>query len=135
MRDGWVWPTGGPVAVTRGFDPPAQRWLPGHRGVDLALAPGSSVLSPAAGVVAFAGTVAGVGVVSIDHPNGVRTTFQPVAAVVTEGQAVAAGQPIGTLLPGHENDALHFGARIGKDHYINPLTLLVGRVHLKPWDA
>lgn len=92
--------TGGrtPSRVTRGFDPPAHDWLPGHRGVDLAAAPGTPVLAAAAGTVAFAGQVAGTPVVSIDHADGLRTTYQPVRASVRRGQEVAGGERIGVLV-------------------------------------
>ena len=36
----WTWPLSGTPVVLRAFDPPAQRWLAGHRGVDLAAEPG-----------------------------------------------------------------------------------------------
>ena len=39
------WPLDGSPAVVRGFDPPPQPWLPGHRGVDLAAPPGAVVRS------------------------------------------------------------------------------------------
>ena len=44
-----------PVTVVRPFDPPAQRWLPGHRGVDLRTTVGARVRAAGAGRVAFAG--------------------------------------------------------------------------------
>lgn len=128
------WPTGGPVAVIRGFDPPAVPWAAGHRGVDLALPPGSTVVAAGAGRVVYAGTLAGRGVVSIEHPSGMRTTYEPVTASVSRGNAVAAGQPIGTLDGGHCPDGcLHLGARHGKDHYIDPLSLFAEiKVRLVP---
>ncbi|WP_017177017.1 M23 family metallopeptidase [Actinomyces timonensis] len=135
-RTRYVWPTGGPVAVVEGFDPPAVVWGSGHRGVDLALAAGSPVRAAGAGTVAFAGMVAGRPVVSIDHAGGIRTTYEPVEASVSAGEAVSAGQVIGTLAPGHRSDgvdALHWGARTGKKSYINPLRLLRPPViRLKP---
>src|SRR6266511_2751994 len=91
------WPLAGTPVVTRPFQPPPQPWLPGHRGVDLAGVPDEVVLAAGAGVVAFAGTVAGTGVVSIDHPGGLRTTYEPVSPTVHKGQSVGVGQPIGTL--------------------------------------
>lgn len=133
-RKGWIWPTGRPVRVLRGFRPPAKRWLAGHRGVDLAAEVGSPVVSPAAGIVAFAGEVAGVGVVSVDHADGVRSTFQPVRPLVAAGENVAAGTPLGILVAGHDADSLHLGARMGSDTYVNPLRFIVGPVILKPWD-
>ena len=125
-RTRYVWPTGGPVAVVEGFDPPAVVWGSGHRGVDLALAAGSPVRAAGAGRP----------VVSIDHAGGIRTTYEPVEASVSAGEAVSAGQVIGTLAPGHRSDgvdALHWGARTGKKSYINPLRLLRPPViRLKP---
>lgn len=123
-----------PGQVLRGFDPPAQRWLTGHRGVDLALAVGSPVRAADDGRVAFAGVVAGKPVVSIDHADGIRTTYEPVHARVRRGEAVTAGQVIGTL--GHPHDGkpgLHWGARSGSEDYLDPLSLLGQPViRLKP---
>jgi murein DD-endopeptidase MepM/ murein hydrolase activator NlpD len=86
--------------------------------------------------VFFAGPVAGRGVVSIEHPGGLRTTYQPVAALVTAGDAVGAGDPIGVLDPGHAGcpveACLHWGLRRG-ELYLDPLTLLgLGQVRLLP---
>lgn len=122
--------------VTRPFQPPPQPWLPGHRGVDLAGVPDEVVLAAGAGVVAFAGTVAGTGVVSIDHPGGLRTTYEPVSPTVHKGQSVGVGQPIGTLRAGHPGcpvtACLHWGLRHGSD-YLDPLALLGPvRVRLLP---
>src|SRR4051812_3710912 len=60
-------PLPGPPVVTRPFAPPPRPWLPGHRGVDLAAGPGTEVRAAAAGVVIFAGELAGRPVVSIAH--------------------------------------------------------------------
>ena len=135
-RPAYTWPTGGPAAVLEGFDPPAVVWGSGHRGVDLALAAGSPVLAAGDGTVVFAGMVAGRPVVSIDHADGIRTTYEPVEAVVGAGETVARGQVIGTLVAGHRADgvdALHWGARTGPKTYVNPLRLLDPPViRLKP---
>ena len=67
-----------------------RRWRAGHRGVDLrAAGPATRVHRPAAGVVAFAGRVAGRGVVVGRPPGGLRTTYEPVAATVARGDPVA----------------------------------------------
>ena len=131
------WPADGTPTVTRGFDPPATVYGPGHRGVDLAGPPGGAVLAAGAGVVAYAGLVAGRPVVSVDHPDGVRTTYEPVQPTVAAGQAVARGAPLGVLLEGHVGcpvaACLHWGARTG-DRYLDPLLLLTPpRVRLLPW--
>jgi murein DD-endopeptidase MepM/ murein hydrolase activator NlpD len=130
------WPLAGVPRVTRPFQPPPRPWLPGHRGVDLASTPGATVYAAGPGVVAFAGTVAGVGVVSIDHAGGLRTTYEPVMPQVHAGQQVSAGEPIGTLVAGHPGcpvaACLHWGLRRGRD-YLDPLLLLhAGRVRLLP---
>ncbi|HLU43408.1 MAG TPA: M23 family metallopeptidase [Natronosporangium sp.] len=136
VSTGYQWPLSGPPVVTRRFDPPPQPWLPGHRGVDLAGEPGDLVRAAGPGVVFFAGQVAGVGVVSVNHPHGLRTTYQPVEPLVTAGERVWAGDPIGVLAPGHVGcpvaACLHWGLRRG-DLYLDPLTLLgLGRVRLLP---
>ena len=133
---GFGWPLGGTPKVVRRFDPPPQPWLAGHRGVDLAGEPGAPVLAAGAGTVVFAGMLAGRGVVSIDHVNGLRTTYEPVLASITAGAAVGRGSRIGALEPGHpdcrEAACLHWGLRRG-EVYLDPLTLLgSGRVRLLP---
>jgi murein DD-endopeptidase MepM/ murein hydrolase activator NlpD len=133
----WGWPLPGVPAVTRPFDPPPSPYAAGHRGVDLAGAPGASVLAAGAGVVVFAGLVAGRPVVSVDHAGGLRTTYEPVQPLVAAGQAVARGTPLGLLVPGHAGcpagSCLHWGLRRGSG-YLDPLALLRPlRVRLLPW--
>ena len=130
------WPLAGFPAVLRPFDPPELPYGRGHRGVDLGGWDGQPVLAAGDGVVAFAGMVAGKPVVSVDHPNGLRTTYEPVLATVTAGQRVARGDPIGTLRAGHAGcvaaACLHWGVRCG-DEYLDPLWLLSpGPVRLLP---
>jgi murein DD-endopeptidase MepM/ murein hydrolase activator NlpD len=132
----WGWPLAGSPAVVRPFDPPPEPWLPGHRGVDLAASPDAQVLAAGSGMVAFAGRVAGRGVVSVDHRGGLRTTYEWVTAVVHAGDEVALGSPLGALEAGHPHCAaaacLHWGLRRGTV-YLDPLLLLKPlRVRLKP---
>ncbi|MGW5880139.1 M23 family metallopeptidase [Nocardiopsis terrae] len=131
----WRWPVDPPVQVLRRFDPPEQRWLPGHLGVDLAAEPGQPVHAAGPGRVHFAGRVAGVGVVSVSHGE-LRTTYLPVDAVVARGDPVT-DQPLGTLSaePPHcpERPCLHWGLLHG-DGYLDPLSLLGrGEIRLLPW--
>ncbi|GAA3174612.1 hypothetical protein GCM10010531_30240 [Blastococcus jejuensis] len=131
----WASPVGEPT-VTRAFDAPSSPYGPGHRGVDLAGAPGAAVLAAGDGVVVFAGMVAGRPVVSIDHADGLRTTYEPVDPSVAAGQQVTRGSPIGTLLAGHPScmaaACLHWGLRRGET-YLDPLALLrPPRVRLLP---
>lgn len=137
-RTGFVAPLAGALIVLTPFRPPAERYGRGHRGVDLAATPGSSVRAAGAGTVVFAGPLAGRGVVSIEHASGLRTTYEPVDPSVSAGAGVTAGQPIGTLSAGHPSCAprgcLHWGARPGPQTYVDPM-LLLGRIRirLEPW--
>ncbi len=133
---GYRWPLDGTPTVTRRFDPPPEPWAAGHRGVDLAATEGAVVRAAGPGVVHFAGSVAGRGVVSIRHANGLRTTYEPVTPSVTEGQRIRAGDAIGDLVAGHHGcpaaACLHWGLRRGES-YLDPLSLLgLGRVRLLP---
>lgn len=131
------WPTGAPVTVLRPFDGPSVPWAGGHRGVDLDLVDGSAVRAAADGVVAFAGTVVDRGVVSVDHADGIRTTYEPVTATVVRGEVVDRGDVLGRLAGrGHCAPAgcVHWGARRGPDSYLDPMSLLrqAGVVRLLP---
>ncbi len=124
------------ATVTRPFDELPHRYAAGHRGVDLAGAPDVPVGAAGDGVVVFAGMVAGRPVVSVDHPGGLRTTYEPVDPSVGAGQAVARGSPLGTLVAGHAGcpaaACLHWGLRRGED-YLDPMTLLeVPEIRLLP---
>lgn len=138
-RLGWfVWPLAPPRPVLRPFEAPGSPYGPGHRGVDLGGAVDEPVLAAADGVVVFAGQLAGRGVVSVDHRDGLRTTYEPVAAAVRPGQHVTSGDVLGHLRPGHcpaTPACLHWGVRRGQK-YVDPLTLIPppsGRVRLLPW--
>ena len=115
----WTWPVegpaGGPPHVQGEFDAPDSTYGPGHRGVDLATLVGAPVRAVAGGVVTFAGDVAGVGVVTIDH-GAERSTYQPVSTAVSAGDHVAAGDVIGKVVlgPFHcTSPCLHLG-RVGQ---------------------
>ena len=120
---GWTWPVKPKPAVTRTFQPPAQKWLSGHRGVDLGAAPGTEVRSPAAGTVTFSGVVVDRPVITVDHGNGLKSSFEPIDASVKRGQTVTRGQVIGTIAAaGHCPPAhcVHWGVRRDGE-YVNPL--------------
>jgi murein DD-endopeptidase MepM/ murein hydrolase activator NlpD len=122
----WTWPLSPTPDVVAGFHPPTTPYGPGHVGVDLSGWPGQPVTAVADGMVHFAGQVAGTPVVSVVH-GAERSTYQPVVASVRRGDAVAAGQAIGTLsnVGGHclPLTCLHLGRRAG-DIYLDPLALL-----------
>jgi murein DD-endopeptidase MepM/ murein hydrolase activator NlpD len=134
---GFTWPVDAPQVV-RFFDPPAQPWLAGHRGVDLAAPVSTEIHAAGPGTVVYAGRLAGRGVVSVAHAGGLRTTYEPVISPLTVGDPVAAGQLIGLLEPGHPGcpapACLHWGLLRG-ERYLDPLALLgLGRVRLLPLD-
>lgn len=123
----YAWPLLPPPAVLAPFGAPDNPFGPGHRGVDLAGAIGQPVLAARGGTIVFAGPVAGLGVVSVQHDDGLRSTYEPVLPVVTAGATVAAGDVLGTLTAGHRgcpSTCLHWGVRRGRLDYVDPLVLL-----------
>jgi murein DD-endopeptidase MepM/ murein hydrolase activator NlpD len=137
----YAWPVRGPVV--HGFEAPAGTYAAGHRGIDIAVPFGSPVVAAQDGVVAFSGWIAGSLFLSIDHPDGIRTTYSWLSDVmVRKGDSVKKGVTIARTGAGHPGEAaphLHFGARVG-DVYIDPLLLLeqgsvVGLIHLAPLEA
>jgi hypothetical protein len=96
------------------------------------------VLAIGAGTVRFAGPLAGRGVVVVDH-GGLRSTYEPVTAIVHRGDVVDAGEAIGLLQTPYSHCTpevcLHLGLRRGSV-YLDPLDLLGPRpVRLKPLTA
>lgn len=131
--------------VIHPFEKPAQRWSAGHRGVDLAVPEHDRrVYAPAPGKVVFSGTVVNRKVLVIAHPDGRRSTFEPMDEAFPAGTTVAAGEVIGTVAvtAGGNSErpyrrcstpCLYWGVRqggargdgSGKDaEYINPMSLL-----------
>ncbi len=131
----WAWPLDPRPDVVVGFDPPDQPWNAGHRGVDLAARTGAEVRAAGAGVVTFAGLLAGRAVVVVSH-GALRTTYLPVEPAVDVGERVDTGQTIGyvELIGGHclPSACLHWGLLRGSE-YLNPLSLVgAGPVRLLP---
>jgi murein DD-endopeptidase MepM/ murein hydrolase activator NlpD len=124
---GWSWPLSPRPAVLRRFDPPERPWLSGHRGVDLQAAyDGAPVTAPAAGRVSFAGFVVDRPVLTLDHGNGLRSTFEPLESTLQPGAAVLEGAVLGRTMPGHcgGTPCLHWGVRRGEE-YLNPLGFVI----------
>ncbi len=124
MERGWTWPTA-PVQIVRPFAAPAHAYGAGHRGIDLAA--DGAVRAPADGVIAYSGTVVDRGILTIDHGDGLVTTFEPVESAMRPGDAVTRGQEVAEVASGGHTaeGAVHFGVRLDGD-YINPLLLLGG---------
>lgn len=134
------WPLRPRPTVVRNFDAPHPDWRPGHRGVDLAGKPDQPVYAAGAATVVFAGLAGGRPVVSLAHPGGLRTSYQPVRTSVRVGEQVTAATVVGELLTGHAGcpapACLHWGAMWGpasRADYVDPLGLLASTpIRLKP---
>ncbi len=132
----FTWPLSPRPSIHRRFEPPASQWSSGHRGVDLSAAVGQPVLSAGDGIVAFSGVIAGRGVITVRHRDGLRTTYEPVDERLAPGTLVHQRTSVGVLspAPGHcrPRHCLHWGAISGHT-YRDPLSLLgFGRPILLP---
>jgi hypothetical protein len=123
VRPPFAPPVHAPVADP--YRPPVGPYDAGNRGIDYATIPGTLVGAAGAGVVQFAGEIAGQLYVTILHEGGVRTSYSYLAAItVVVGQPVQLGQTIGVAGPD-----LQVGARIGRT-YIDPAGLWGGPPHV-----
>lgn len=96
----------------------------GHWGIDFATPPGTAVHPADRGVVTFAGPVADVLSVTVDHGGGLRTSYSYLASIdVAVGRYVNRSIGLGRSGVDHELAALHFSVRIG-DTYQNPANWL-----------
>lgn len=130
-RWGYDWPVPLPHNVIRGFEAPPHAWSAGHRGVDLLAASGVGVLAAGPGVVSFSGEIAGRGVLTVRHPDGRRTTYEPLDDRLADGSQVSTGTPLGRLSEHGSHCApracLHWGLLVGDEEYRDPLTLVSSR--------
>jgi murein DD-endopeptidase MepM/ murein hydrolase activator NlpD len=108
-----------PGAVIASFRPPPTPFAAGHRGLEYATTPGEPVRAAAAGMVTFAGRVAGAQIVVVAHADRLRTTYEGLASTdVGTGALVAAGQPVGSA-----GSRVYFGVRAGTA-YLDPAVVL-----------
>jgi hypothetical protein len=121
----WAWPVVGPVV--RAFDPPDSPYGAGHRGIDIGVAIGTTVVAPDDGVVSFAGPVGGRLFLTIDHGGGLTSTSSWLSSLLVRKNAhVVRGQPVATTEWGHPDltvPQLHFSARLNGD-YVDPMAHL-----------
>lgn len=121
----WVWPTGTRV-IRRPWEAPADDYAAGHRGIDVPAALGTPAVAVDDGEVAFAGSVAGRPVVTIDHGDGLVSTLDSVSPSAEKGDVVQQGDVVGAVAVGHcpaSTPCLHLGARID-GRYVDPTPYL-----------
>lgn len=127
----WVPPVAAPIVDP--FRAPSCPWCPGNRGIEFATAPGQLVTAVETGRVTFAGSIAGVSYVVVEHRDGRRITYGRLLQRRHEhGDVVVRGQVVGTADVG-----FHFGVRVG-EQYVDPAPLLgrwAGRPRLVPVDG
>ena len=127
----WVMPVAVPALLVHQFRSPNSDYSSGHRGVDFAVTDGQYLMAPSAGTLVFTGMVAEKPVVSIQHPGGFRTTFEPACSSLPRGATVLAGQRFGSVCAkGYQSHCkpslcLHFALKLG-DQYLSPLALIGG---------
>lgn len=116
--------------ILRGWDAPDDDpYAPGHRGIDIAAPTGTAVRASADGTVSFAGSVAGNRTVTVDHGDGLLTSYSFLGtAAVKKGDPVMSGDVVGAVGTGHatnQQSHVHLSAR--RDGiYVDPVTLYLG---------
>ncbi|HEY3375225.1 MAG TPA: M23 family metallopeptidase [Candidatus Aquicultor sp.] len=102
----FTWPVPGDIVAN--FDPGA------HRGIDITASVGAEIVAAQDGVINWIGkTPRGEPCLTIEHHDGVTSTYLPVGALVEKGTVIKAGDLIGVLSseidPSTEGPHLHFG--------------------------
>ena len=113
--------------VTDPFRPPGDRYGPGNRGIEYDTEPGDLVRAAAAGTVVFSGAVAGSLHVTLDHSDGLISSYSYLLRVrVRVGARVSQGQVVAIA-----GDRLHFGVRVDGS-YVDPATFIgVRRIRVR----
>jgi murein DD-endopeptidase MepM/ murein hydrolase activator NlpD len=119
--------------VIDSFRPPEHIGDSGNRGLEYGNSDNQIVAAAASGYVLFAGPVAGRKAITIEHADGIRTTYTGLLEVwAVEGSIANQYSAIAIASRG-----FHFGARV-RDHYLDPQILLDAsessdRPRLVPW--
>jgi hypothetical protein len=133
IASAWSWPVQGSVLQAFSYDETHTYDAGQHRGIDIgADAAGETVVAPAAGTIAFAGTVPTSGKsVTIATADGHSVTLTHLGSIlVTKGATVAERDSVGTIGPSGTPELagpyVHLGIRMTADPngYVDPLGLL-----------
>ncbi|NND13154.1 MAG: M23 family metallopeptidase [Acidimicrobiia bacterium] len=111
-----------PGEIADRYDPPR------HYGIDIATADRSVVRAVLPGEVSFAGEVADMLAVTIDHGGDVKTTLSFLDAIsVSRGQSLVAGTAVG-IASGHNGvPGFHLSLRV-RGRYVDPSVLFANLV-------
>lgn len=129
------WPTGGSVLREFVFDPALPYANGQHRGIDIAGAPGSSIVAPTSGTVMFVGTVPSWGkTLTITTDDGLTISLTQLGSImVTQGMRVAEQEVVGTIGPSGDAASprphVHLSVRVAsREHgYLDPEQFLPAR--------
>jgi hypothetical protein len=112
------------AAIVDHFRPPPHLWDAGNRGIDYGTEPGAAVAAAADGRVVFAGQVGGALHVTVEHTDGLRTSYSFLDTItVRAGDRVRGGDVIGIA-----GGPFHFGVRTPDGAYLDPEAVLAGTV-------
>ncbi|CAB4322547.1 MAG: peptidoglycan DD-metalloendopeptidase family protein [Actinobacteria bacterium] len=104
------------------FRPPKGEWGPGNRGSDYGTTAGAEISAVAEGAVVFAGEVGGALHVTIEHTDGLRSSYSFLATIaVARGDRVRRGASVGTAA-----GPFHLGFRTPDGSYLDPEAVLSG---------
>jgi murein DD-endopeptidase MepM/ murein hydrolase activator NlpD len=129
----WAPPLEPPLNLINLYRQPNSDYSAGHRGIDYQVTLGQSVLAPADGEVWFSGKVVNRQLISLKHPDGNLTEFEPVCTDLQKGEPVFLGQEIGQICEADlgyrqhctETTCLHFSIRqLGE--YLSPQVFIGG---------
>ncbi len=111
------------AAVLDPFRLPDGPYAAGNRGIEYDTAVNMSIAAAGSGVVVFAGPVAGDLHITIDHGDGLLSSYSFIDSIgVSRGDQVGAGEPIAIA-----GGPFHFGTRVN-GRYVDPTDLFGVRI-------
>lgn len=130
----WLWPVPTNHSLSTPYRAPASPYGPGHRGIDILVAEGTAIVSPASGTLAVAQWVVDRDVVTLRVDSDWLISFDGATGDVPVGSAVSGGQTLAHVAPTPHCSCVHVGVRFRGD-YVNPMLIWgeVPRAVLLPW--